>query len=180
MTLTATVYTFEIDLADNDRGVYETLALRVARHPSETEEYLWTRVLAYALEYREGIAFTAGLSTPDEPALWVKDLTGTLQAWIEVGTPDAARLHKATKAAPRVSVYIHRDPTQYLARLSGETVHRADTIALWSVDRSLLAGLVARLERRVACALSLTDRDVFLAIGNDTLSGPITPLSLVR
>ena len=84
MALTATVYIFEIDLADNDRGVYETLSLRVARHPSESEEYLLTRVLAYALEYTDGIEFSeGGLSNPDAPAIVVKDLTGAVQAWIE-------------------------------------------------------------------------------------------------
>ena len=69
MALTATIYNIDIDLADGDRQVYETLALRVARHPSESEAYLLTRVLAYALEYREGIAFSRGLSDPDEPAI---------------------------------------------------------------------------------------------------------------
>ena len=77
MALTATIYNFDIDLADNDRGVYETLALRVARHPSESEDYLFTRVLAYALEFADGIAFSKGLSEPDEPAITVRDLTGT-------------------------------------------------------------------------------------------------------
>ena len=99
VTLTATIYTFEIRLADVDRGVYETLALRVARHPSETAEYLVTRVLAYCLEFAEGIAFTQGLADPDEPAIAVRDLTGALRVWIDIGAPDAARLHRASKAA---------------------------------------------------------------------------------
>src|SRR5882762_8474744 len=99
MALTATIHNFEIELADSDRNRYESLALRVARHPSESEEYLVTRVLAYALEFTEGIAFSRGLSEPDEPAISVRDLTGVLRAWIEIGTPDAARLHKASKAA---------------------------------------------------------------------------------
>ncbi len=171
MAQTATVYNFDIDLADHDRGVYETLALRVARHPSESEEYLWTRTLAYALEYAEGIEFTTGLSTPDEPALWIRDLTGALQAWIEVGTPDGERLHRAAKASPRVAVYVHRDPTQYLARLAGETIHRASTIDVWSFDRALIGWLVERLERRVACSLAVTDRELFVAIGAETMSG---------
>ena len=74
MALTATIYNIDIDLADADRQVYETLALRVARHPSESEAYLLTRVLAYALEYTEGIAFSRGLSEPDEPAITIRDL----------------------------------------------------------------------------------------------------------
>ncbi|MEP6691425.1 MAG: YaeQ family protein, partial [Gemmatimonadaceae bacterium] len=149
MALSSTVYTLTIQLANVDRGVYETLALRVARHPSETEEYLLTRVLAYCLEYAEGIEFSKGLSEPDEPAIAVRDLTGALRAWIEIGAPDAARLHKASKAAPRVVVYTHKDPVQYVRQLAGERIHRADAIELYAVDRDLLAALAARLERRM-------------------------------
>jgi len=71
VALTATIYNVDIDLADADRGVYESLALRVARHPSESEEYLVTRILAYALEFHEGIAFSSGLSDPEEPTISV-------------------------------------------------------------------------------------------------------------
>ena len=87
MAETATIYHFSIDLSDMDRGVYETLELRVARHPSETAEYMVVRVLAYCLEYQEGIALTEGVSSGDEPALLVRDLTGRVTAWIEVGMP---------------------------------------------------------------------------------------------
>ncbi|MGH8766458.1 MAG: YaeQ family protein, partial [Burkholderiales bacterium] len=93
MALGATIHHFDIRLSDVDRGVYETLALKVARHPSEAEDYLLARVLAYCLEYTEGIAFSRGLSDPDEPPIAVRDLTGVLRAWIELGAPDAARLH---------------------------------------------------------------------------------------
>ena len=81
MALPSTIYSFDIDLADVDRGVYESLALKVARHPSETEDYLITRVLAYCLEHIAGLAFSRGLAEPNEPALSVRDLTGALQAY---------------------------------------------------------------------------------------------------
>ena len=93
MALTATIYNFDIDLADSDRGVYETIALRVAQHPSESDEYLIGRVLAYLLEYAEGIEFSRGVSDPDEPMIAIRDLTGRIQSWIDIGTPDGARLH---------------------------------------------------------------------------------------
>src|SRR5687767_15943874 len=105
MALTATIYNFDVELADNDRSVYESLALRVAQHPSESNEYLIARVLAYLLEYQEGIEFSRGVSEPDEPTISVRDLTGRLTTWIEIGTPDSSRLHKASKAAGRVAVY---------------------------------------------------------------------------
>ena len=173
VALTATIYNFDIDLADTDRQVYETLALRVARHPSESEEYLLTRVLAYALELTEGIAFSAGLSEPDEPAIAVRDLTGAIQSWIDVGIPDAARLHKASKAAPRVAVYTHKDPAQLVNRLAGETIHRVEAIELYAIDRKLVAALAARLERRMTFSLSVTDRELYVSIGTDTLTGPV-------
>src|SRR5437763_4404063 len=162
MALTATIYNIQIDLADSDRGVYESLDLRVARHPSESEEYLITRVLAYALEYAEGIEFSRGISSADEPAITVRDLTGALRAWIEIGTPDAARLHKASKASPRVAVYTHKDPAQLVARLQGERIHRAEAVELWAIDRALIADITARLERRMSLSLSVTDRQLFL------------------
>src|ERR1700760_2762277 len=98
MALGATIHVFDIELADSDRGVYESFELRVARHPSEAPDYLLTRVLAYCLEYTEGISFSSGLSTPDEPTIAVRDLTGALRVWIDVGAPSAERLHRASKA----------------------------------------------------------------------------------
>lgn len=173
VALTSTIYNIDIDLSDSDRGVYESLALRVARHPSESEDYLWTRVLAYALEYTEGIELTTGLSTPDEPAIWVRDLTGAMRAWIEVGTPDAERLHRASKASPRVAVYVHKDPAQFLNRLAGQRIHRAEAVEIWAMDRALLAQLSARLDRRMAFSLSVMDRELYLSMGADTLTGTV-------
>ena len=173
MARSATLYSFDIELADTDRGVYESLALRVAQHPSETEEYLLTRVLAYCLEYTEGVAFSRGLAEPDEPALSVRDLTGALRAWIEIGVPDAARLHRASKAAPRVAVYTHRDPAQLVRALAGERIHRAEALELYAVDRALIAELAEHLERRMAFTLSITDRHLFVTVGGDTLTGQV-------
>src|SRR3954468_14545375 len=102
MALTATIYNLTVELSDIDRGVYETLDLRVARHPSESAEYMVVRILAYCLEYQEGIAFTEGVSSGDEPAVIVRDLTGRITGWIEVGMPDANRLHRGSKLAGRV------------------------------------------------------------------------------
>jgi uncharacterized protein YaeQ len=177
MALQATVYNFDIELTDSDRGVYESLALRVARHPSESEEYLIARLIAYLLEYAEGIAFSRGVSEPDEPAVAVRDLTGAIATWIDVGTPDAARLHKASKAARRVVVYTHKDPRQFLNRLAGETIHRADRLELYAIDRTLVSALVARLERRVAFSMSVVDGELYVAIGADNLVGKVVRLT---
>jgi len=174
----ATIYNFDIELADNDRGVYETIELRVARHPSESEDYLITRVLAYCLEFQDGIAFSRGISEPDEPAIAVRDLRGDIQVWIDIGWPDAARLHKASKSTRRVAVYTHRDPTRFLAQLSGERIHRAEAVELYAIDRGLIADLAARLDRRVAFSLSVNDRELYLSFATDNLTGKVDRLKL--
>lgn len=163
-----------MQLSHADRGVYEALDLRVARHPSESEEFLCARVLAYCLEYREGLAFSRGLADPDQPALEVRDLTGTLQAWIEIGAPDAARLHRASKAAARVAVYTHRDAGRYWDSLAGERIHRAERIEFYGLDRALVAEVVARLERRMAFDLSVTGEMLYLTLAGELFSGPVT------
>ena len=173
LALTATIYRFGIDLADADRHVYESLAFQVARHPSESEARLVARVLAYALEFTDGIAFSRGLSDPEEPSIAVRDLTGVMRAWIDVGMPDAARLHKASKAAPRVAVYTHHDPAQLVGRLAGERIYRAETIELYAIHRSFIAAVVARLDRRMEFALSVADRGLYLSIGTETLTGAV-------
>jgi len=170
MALGATIYHFNIDLADADRGVYQPLDLRVARHPSESEPYLLTRVLAYCCEYAEGIAFSKGLSDPDEPTIAVRDLTGALRVWIDVGAPEASRLHRAGKAAPRVAVYTHKNPEQLAARLAGERIHRAEALELHAVDPEWLTSLASRLERRMAFSLTVSDRNVYLSLGDTTFS----------
>ncbi len=173
MALTATIYNIDIDLADSDRNLYETLALRVARHPSESAEYLVTRILAYALEFAEGIVFSRGICDPDDPAIAIRDLTGTLRAWIDIGSPDAARLHKASKLAPRVAVYTHKEIGQVMRNLASERIHKAETLELYAIDRPLVAALAARLERRMAFSLSINDRELYISIGADTITGAV-------
>ena len=178
MALSSTVYNFDVQLSDVDRAVYEALSLRVARHPSETEEYLITRVLAYCLEYAEGISFSKGLADPDEPAIVVRDLTGAVQVWIEIGAPDAERLHKASKASPRVVVYTHKDPERLVQQLSSERIHKAETIEIRAVDGALLAGLVERLDRRTGWELAVSDGHLYLTVGGVTLDGAVERHSL--
>ena len=173
MALTSTMYVFEIQLAHVDRGVYETLQLRVPMHPSESAEYFVTRLLAYCLEYTEGIAFSRGISDPDEPSLAVRDLTGALKVWIEIGAPDAARLHKASKAAPRVVVYTHKDPAQLQRQVAGERIHKSESIELYAIERDLIDAIVARLDRRMKLELSVSDGTIYLVHNSTTLSGTI-------
>jgi uncharacterized protein YaeQ len=178
VALTATVHVFTIDLADSDRGVYESLELRVARHPSESAEYLVTRVVAYCLEYTEGIEFSKGLSDADEPAIAIRDLTGALRVWIDIGSPDAARLHRASKTAPRVVVFTHKDAAQLLRNLAGERIHRVEALEIYAVDRAFVAALSARLVRRMDLSIAVAGGDVYVSIGADTLTGTVSRLTL--
>ena len=173
MAQTATVYTATIDLADMDRNVYETLDLRVARHPSETAEYMLVRILAYCLEYQEGIALTEGVSSGNEPALVVRDLTGRLTGWIEVGMPDAERLHRGSKLAGRVAVYTHRDVRQLLGNLNGQRIYRAEDIPIRAFDRTLVEEIAARLDRRIAMSLSVSGGELFLTLVDESWTLPL-------
>jgi uncharacterized protein YaeQ len=114
----------------------------------------------------------------DAPALTIRDLTGRITSWIDIGSQDAARLHKASKAAPRVVVYTHKDPEQLVARLAGEKIHKADTIEIYAIDRRLIAALVERLDRRMAFSLSIAGGELFVSVGNDTLTGVVSKLSI--
>jgi uncharacterized protein YaeQ len=168
LALGATIYTFDIDLNDVDRGVYQSLNLRVAQHPSETADYLVTRVLAYCLEYAEGLIFSKGLSDPDEPALSVRDLTGVLQVWIDIGLPEAERLHRASKAAPRVVVYAHKDTVQWVLRIAEARIHRAEKLEVFAFDRDWIAQVAAKLERRMQWSLARSDSELYLTLGDQT------------
>jgi uncharacterized protein YaeQ len=153
-----------------DRGVYETLELRVARHPSETAEYMLVRILAYCLEYREGLELTDGVSSGDEPALLVRDLTGRITAWIEVGMPDASRLHRGSKLAGQVAVYTHRDVRQLLGQLDGQKIHRADGIPIRAFDRTVVEEVAALIDRRTSMAISVSGGELYLSLGARTFT----------
>lgn len=169
----ATIYSVAVELADMDRGVYESLDLRLARHPSESAEYLVARLLAYCLEYGEGIMFSQGIGAGDEPAVLVRDLTGQVTAWIEVGLPDAERLHRGSKLAGRAAVYTHRDPTQLLAQLAGRRIHRAEAIPIYALDRRFVAELVGLIDRRCAMTLSVTERQLYVELAGHALAAEL-------
>lgn len=173
------LHRFEINLADVDRGVYADLDLRVARHPSEDEPYLLTRVLAFALEHREGLAFSKGLSEADEPALWVKSLDGRIVEWIEVGAPAPDRLHRAAKAAQRVVVWCHRRPDLLQQRCAKEKVHRGDEITVVKVPTDLLTALAEHLDRNNRWAVSRNEGLLTVVCGDHVVEAAIESVPLV-
>lgn len=178
MAAGAQIHTFQVHLADVDRGIYDEFALRAARHPSETAAYLMTRVLAYCLEYEEGIAFTEGISATDEPAVLVRDATGSITAWIEVGAPDAERLHRGSRLADRTTIYTHRDPAKLLPQWAGKKIHRAEAITLHSFDPGFIDDAADALERRNTMSVSVTEHELYLELNGRTLSSAVHDHSL--
>ncbi len=181
MALTATIYHFQITLSDVDRSVYESLDLRVARHPSETMRYLVTRTLAYCLSFEEGIAFSkAGLSSADEAPISVRDRTGVLRAWIDIGQPSAERLHKASKAAGRVALFTHVELPLLLREASARPIHRLEQLEVWRLESAFLDALDAKLSKNAKFELVRTDGQLYATLAGETLNGSLTQCSLVE
>jgi uncharacterized protein YaeQ len=179
VALPATLRKFEITLADADRGVYEELDWRIAQHPSESERYLVARVIARALEHAEGLEFSkGGVSDDDEPALVCRDLRGDLLAWIEIGAPSPERLHKASKASPRVAVYAWKDPERLAAQISEHGIHRADELELYALPVALLDALAATLERINRWDLAVSGRVMYLTVGGASFEGAVERISI--
>ncbi len=156
---------FEIELADSDRGIYESLDLRVAQHPSESDRYQVARVIARCLEHTEGLVFTKGLSADDEPALWQRDLTDRLEAWIEVGSPSTDRLHRASKLCGRVVVYAWQRPAELARQIAEAKVHRASELELRALDPAFLDRVAPTLDRNNKWELSVSGGALYLTIG---------------
>lgn len=172
MALTATMHRLHVGLSDVERNVYEELDLRLARHPSESMRYLVLRTLAYALSYEEGIAFSRGLSVDDEPAVWIKDPTGTITAWIEVGAPSADRLHRASKAAGRVAIFTS-DVRAVKREASSRAIHKADAIDVYAVETSLLDALSDAMERNTRWELTRTGEQLYVGVAGKSHEGTI-------
>jgi uncharacterized protein YaeQ len=168
------MYRFSIALADSDRGVYEELDLRVAQHPSESEKYLVARVVARALEHGAGLEFApGGVSDDTLPALVQRDLRGDLVAWIEIGSPSADRLHKASKACKRVVVYAWRSVEQLAAAVVEREVHRRDALELNAFDEAWLGAVAATLDRNNKWELAVAGGSLYLTIGGKLLESSV-------
>lgn len=173
------LFRFAINLADVDRGVYQDLDLRVHMHPSEDMPHLLTRVLALALEHKEDLVFSRGLSEADEPAIWSKSPDGRVIDWIEVGAPAADRLHRASKASQRVVVWCHRRPDILQQRCQKEKVHRGEQIAVIKVPGDLLRALEAKLDRNNRWDLSRHEGIVTIVVGGEALEAVFESVPLV-
>jgi uncharacterized protein YaeQ len=169
MALKATIFKAELQIADMDRNYYGTHALTVARHPSETEERMLIRVLAFCRHAHEALSFTKGLSTDDEPDLWQRDLTGSIEVWIDIGQPDEKRIRKACGRAEQVYIYCHSGHSAELWwQKSRDKLERFDNLTIINIDASAGQSL-ARLAQR-CMQLQCTIQDGQIWLGNADIS----------
>jgi len=166
MALKATIYKASLGIADMDRNYYADHALTLAQHPSETDERMMIRLLAFALNADDNLTFTRGLSTDDEPELWEKDLTGHVTLWIELGLPDEDRIRKASNRADKVIVYAYggRQAGIWWDKL-GNKLERYDNLTVIDLPEEATAELPSLMERTMTLQVNIQDGDVTL--GNE-------------
>jgi uncharacterized protein YaeQ len=171
MALKATIFKADLNIADMDRHYYADHALTIARHPSETDERMMVRILAYALYAQEGMALTRGLFEVDEPDLWVKDLTGAIKLWIELGQPDEDRLRKACNRSERVVAicYSHSCPVWW--RQIESKLSRLDNLTVLQLPQETAQALANLAERTMSLQCMVQDGDVWL--NTDAASVPV-------
>ena len=177
MALPATLHDFQIELANVDSGVNRLVSLRAARHPSESMERLWLRVLAQCWQWREGIEQGPGLSDPDAPDVIARDLTGETILWVRVGRPDASRIQQEADRNRRADVAVLFDSPRrmeaFVAEASSSGLQRLGRVALAAVDPALLAELAASDERRVKLSLTIVGDHLYVERGGRSIDGPL-------
>jgi len=170
MALKATIFKADLQIADMDRHYYHDHGLTIARHPSETDERMMVRLLAFAIHADDALAFGKGLSTEDEPALWRKDLTGAIELWIDVGMPDEKDIRKACGRATQVIVYSYGGRTADLwweqNRGKFQRIKNLTVISLPAAVTRALATL-ARRTMRLQCTIQ--DGEVWLGDDSDRI-----------
>ncbi len=175
MATTTTLYRFQIELSDIQRAVYETLDFRVAQHPSEHMPYLLTRVLAFILNTQEGLAFSAtGLHDPDTAAISILDSFGGFKLVIEIGSPSARKLHKATKISKDVKVYTYKTPERFMSELQEEKIHRGEEIEFYSFSAEFLEQLALVIKRDNRWSVLVDDGAVTIQVGEESISGELS------
>lgn len=169
MALKATIYKADLQIADMDRNYYQEHALTIARHPSETDERMMIRVLAFALHADSALTYTKDLFDVDEPALWQKDLTGAIQTWIEVGQPDDKRLMKACGRAEHVFVYSYSATSHIWFKQLASRVDRAKNLTIVNIPADASERLEKLAKRGMQLQCTIQDGQVWLTDGTDTV-----------
>jgi hypothetical protein len=162
MALKSTIFKADLQISDMDRHYYQQHALTIARHPSETDERMMIRVLAFALNASEALAFGKGLSDTDEPDLWQKDLTGAIEVWVEVGQPDDRAILKACGRADKVLVYSYSSTSHIWWNQTGSRVDRAKNLKVINIPAEASQALAALAQRTMQLQCTIQDGQVWL------------------
>jgi uncharacterized protein YaeQ len=181
LALKATIYKAQLQISDMDRQVYGEHTLTLALHPSETEERLLIRLLAFALQVPAdtdagALQFARGLSDTDEPDIWQHDLSGQLVQWIEVGQPDERRLAKACGRAERVSLYVYGSSAAIWWAAIRNKLTRLTNLAVWQIDPEQSQALAALAQRAMQWQVTVQDGTVWVSAGESSVE--LTPVQL--
>lgn len=170
MALKATIFRVDLQIADMERNYYRDHALTIARHPSETDERMMVRVLAFALNAHEALTFGAGIGSDEEPDLWEKDLTGAIRTWIDVGLPDEKRIRRACGRSERVLVYCYGRGVELWWKQSGDKLARSENLAVIELPQEATQGIARLAERGSArnMKLNCTIQDGQVWLGNQS------------
>lgn len=169
MALRSTVFKVELGIADLDRHYYADHSLTLARHPSETDERMMVRLLAFALNASESLEFGRGLSSDEDPALWDRDLTGVVRTWIEVGQPDERLLRRACGRADKVILYAYGRGLDQWWLQNSKALGKQEKLVVWRIKPEDCAALAKLAERGMQLQCTIQDGHAMLAADSDTL-----------
>jgi uncharacterized protein YaeQ len=176
MALKSTIFKAELQIADMDRQYYDSHTLTLARHPSETDERMMVRLLAFILHAHEALSFGKGLSAEDEPDLWQKDLTGAIDLWIEVGQPDDRRIMKACGRADKVIVYSYSSTSHIWWSQLGSKVERAKNLSVFNLPSDTSLALAKLAQRTMQLQCTLQDGQVWITGDGESVQIDLTVL----
>lgn len=169
MALKATIFKADLQIADMDRNYYQTHTLTLARHPSETDERMMVRLLAFAIHADEALSFTKGLFDTEEPDLWLKDLTGAIQLWIEVGQPDEKRILKACGRSEHVFVYSYGATSHIWWKQIANKLERAKNLTVVNLPSDAAEAMSKLAQRSMQLQCTIQDGQIWLTDGADTV-----------
>jgi uncharacterized protein YaeQ len=174
MALKSTIFKADVQIADMDRHYYQNHVLTIARHPSETDERMMVRLLAFVLNAHEGLSFGKGLSADDEPDLWQKDLTGAIKLWIEVGQPDERRILKACGRAEQVVIYTYSANSSLWWNQIGSRIDRAKNLTVFNLPSATSLALAKLAQRSMQLQWTIQDGQIWVSGNDETLQIDLT------
>jgi uncharacterized protein YaeQ len=180
MALKSTIFKADVQIADMDRHYYQDHALTIARHPSETDERMMMRVLAFIIHAHEALVFGKGLSSEDEPDLWQKDLTGAIDLWIEVGQPDDKRILKACGRSARVLIYSYSATSNIWWTQIGSRIERARNLTVIKVVPAVSMALAAFAQRSMQLQCTIQDGQIWITSNDETVQVDLIVLQGTR